>query len=32
MNRDPFNYTEWHQNLFEVMSVKDISTAAMKEY
>jgi hypothetical protein len=30
--RDPFDYTEWQRNLFNDMSVKDLSNLAMKEY
>jgi len=32
MNREPFDYTEWQQNLFEGMSVRELSNAAMQEY
>ena len=30
--RDPFDYTEWQRNLFNDMSVKELSALAMKEY
>jgi hypothetical protein len=32
INREPFDYTQWQQNLFEDMSVKALSKAAMQEY
>ena len=32
INREPFDYTEWQQNLFTSMSVKELSHAAMQEY
>ena len=32
MNREPFDYTEWQQNLFEGMSVRELSNAAMQNY
>ena len=28
--REPFDYTKWHGSLFEGMSVREISGAAMK--
>ena len=31
INKEPFDYTVWHRDLFKGMSVKDISRAA-KEY
>jgi len=30
--REPFDYTEWQKNLFDNMSVKELSNIAMKEY
>jgi hypothetical protein len=30
--REPFDYTEWQRNLFDEMSVKELSNIAMKEY
>jgi hypothetical protein len=30
--REPFDYTEWQRNLFNDMSVKELSDLAMKEY
>ena len=30
--RDPFDYTEWQRNLFNDMSVKELSALAMQEY
>ncbi|MDR0581897.1 MAG: hypothetical protein LBG31_02920 [Prevotellaceae bacterium] len=30
--REPFDYTEWQQNLFSDFSVKELSNLAMKEY
>ena len=30
--REPFDYTEWQRGLFDNMSVKELSNAAMKEY
>jgi len=30
MNRERFDYTQWQQNLFEGMSVRELSTAAMQ--
>jgi hypothetical protein len=30
--REPFDYTEWQRGLFDHMSVKELSTIAMKEY
>jgi len=30
MNKEPFDYTEWHGNLFEGMTVREISAAAME--
>jgi len=32
INREPFDYTKWQQNLFDGMSVRELSQAAMKEY
>jgi hypothetical protein len=32
INREPFDYTQWQQNLFEGMSVRALSKAAMQEY
>ena len=30
--REPFDYTEWQKDLFDNMSVKELSDNAMKEY
>ena len=30
--REPFDYTEWQRDLFNNMSVQELSTQAMKEY
>jgi len=30
--REPFDYTEWQRDLFNEMSVKELSNSAMKEY
>jgi len=30
--REPFDYTEWQRDLFNDMSVKELSNMAMKEY
>jgi len=30
--RDPFDYTEWQRDLFNNLSVKELSNMAMKEY
>ena len=30
--REPFDYTEWQRGLFDGMSVKELSSLAMKEY
>jgi hypothetical protein len=30
--REPFDYTEWQKELFNDMSVKELSNLAMKEY
>jgi hypothetical protein len=30
--REPFDYTEWQKDLFDRMSVKELSSVAMKEY
>jgi len=30
--REPFDYTEWQRDLFNEMSVKELSNIAMKEY
>jgi hypothetical protein len=32
INREPFDYTEWQQNLFTGMSVRELSNAAMQQY
>ena len=32
INREPFDYTEWQQNLFDGMSVRELSKIAMQEY
>jgi hypothetical protein len=32
MNREPFDYTQWQQDMFTGMSVKELSKAAMEEY
>ena len=32
MNREQFDYTQWQQNLFEGMSVRELSTAAMRKF
>jgi hypothetical protein len=32
MIREPFNYTEWHNGLFEGMSVRELSSLAMKDF
>ena len=32
INREPFDYTEWQQNLFENMSVRELSNVAMQNY
>ena len=32
INREPFDYTEWQQNLFEGVSVRELSKAAMQKY
>ncbi|MDR3340959.1 MAG: hypothetical protein LBT25_12895 [Candidatus Symbiothrix sp.] len=32
INREPFDYTEWQQDLFTDMSVKELSSLAMREY
>jgi hypothetical protein len=32
MNREPFDYTEWQQDLFDGFSVKELSNRAMQEY
>jgi hypothetical protein len=29
INREPFDYTEWQRNLFEGMSVRELSKKAM---
>jgi hypothetical protein len=29
---EPFDYTEWQRNLFEGMSVRELSDAAMRSY
>jgi hypothetical protein len=30
MNKEPFDYTKWHSTLYEGMSVREISAAAME--
>jgi hypothetical protein len=30
--REPFDYTEWQRDLFNDLSVKELSRLAMKEY
>jgi len=30
--REPFDYTEWQRDLFNDVSVKELSNMAMKEY
>ena len=30
--REPFDYTEWQRDLFNNLSVKELSNTAMKEY
>jgi hypothetical protein len=30
--REPFDYTEWQRDLFNDMSVKELSNLAMREY
>ena len=30
--REPFDYTEWQRDLFNDMSVKELSSHAMKDY
>jgi hypothetical protein len=30
--REPFDYTEWQRGLFNDMSIKELSNAAMNEY
>ena len=30
--REPIDYTEWQRNLFNKMSVKELSNLAMKDY
>ena len=30
--REPFDYTEWQKDLFDNMSVKELSNKAMNEY
>lgn len=32
MNREPFDYTQWQQDMFTDMSVRELSSAAMEEY
>ena len=32
INREPFDYTEWQNNLFIGMSVQELSKAAMQNY
>ena len=30
--REPFDYTEWQKDLFDTMSVKELSSKAMEAY
>jgi len=30
--REPFDYTEWQRDLFNDMSIRELSNLAMKEY
>ena len=30
--REPFDYTEWQRGLFNDLSIKELSSLAMKEY
>jgi hypothetical protein len=30
--KDPFDYTEWQRDLFNNLSVRELSSLAMKEY
>jgi len=30
--REPFDYTEWQRGLFNDLSVRELSTLAMREY
>lgn len=32
MIREPFDYTQWRKDLFEDMTVRELSNLAMKEY
>ncbi len=32
MQKEPFDYTEWQRDLFNDLSVKELSNLAMKEY
>ena len=32
INREPFDYTIWQQNLFEGMTVRELSNVAMQQY
>ena len=32
MNREPFDYTKWRQDMFDGMSVKELSRLAMRKY
>jgi hypothetical protein len=32
INREPFDYTEWQQNLFAGLSVRQLSKEAMQNY
>ena len=32
INREPFDYTEWQKNLFEGISVQELSNRAMQNY
>jgi len=32
MNREPFDYTRWRRDMFDGISVKELSRLAMQEY
>jgi len=32
INREPFDYTEWQEDLFDGMSVRELSNMAMQKY
>jgi len=32
MNREPFDYTRWRRDMFDGISVKELSRLAMREY